>query len=344
MTPMLITECEIAHRKNLLLLNEQDLNMLASYHAYIESQIDALVDRFYTLQTGITEMALRAGDADMLTRLRATQRRYILDLFSGQLDLAYVNHRLRIGLVHKQLGVEPKLYLSAVNTLKGLLVENIFSQLPHEPDRIATLHALEKLFIFDMTLVFETYIGSLVSDVESSRDKTEKYANALEKRTQELEALSRTDALTGLLSARYLQETLMRSLRSCQCRAEPLVVVYLDIDNFKQINDTHGHLRGDEVLRIVGSCISKCSRMEDWCFRYGGDEFCLILPNCNEEDAKEVYLKRLTHLLAEHLEDVTLSIGLVQTGPLQFDEGNNLIRLADERMYAEKKARKPLQG
>ena len=67
----------------------------------------------------ITDIALHAGDADVLTRLRATQRRYILDLFSGQLDLAYVNHRLRIGLVHKQLGVEPKLYLSAVKTLKG---------------------------------------------------------------------------------------------------------------------------------------------------------------------------------------------------------------------------------
>ncbi len=75
-------------------------------------------------------------------------------------------------------------------------------------------------------------------------------------------------------------------------------------------------------------------------FRYGGDEFCLILPNCNEEQARDVYLQRLTNALAEQISDVTLSIGLVQTGPVQFDEGNSLIRLADERMYAAKKAMK----
>jgi hypothetical protein len=85
----------------------------------IEPHIDALVDKFYTLQTGITEIALLIGDADTLTRLRAAQRRYILDLFSGLYDLEYVNNRLRIGLVHKRIGVEPKLYLAAINTLKG---------------------------------------------------------------------------------------------------------------------------------------------------------------------------------------------------------------------------------
>src|SRR5690606_30881381 len=96
----------------------------------------------------------------------------------------------------------------------------------------------------------------------------------------------------------------------------------------------------DEILRIVGASIRKVSRAEDCCFRYGGDEFCLILPNCSEDQARDVYLQRLTHTLAEQIGDVTLSIGLVQTGPLQFDEGNSLIRLADERMYAAKKALK----
>ncbi|HEG4448753.1 protoglobin domain-containing protein [Aeromonas hydrophila] len=341
---MRITEFEIAHRKELLLLDERDFALLASYRPKIEPHIDALVDKFYTLQTGITEIALLIGDADTLTRLRAAQRRYILDLFSGLYDLEYVNNRLRIGLVHKRIGVEPKLYLAAINTLKGLLIEDIFTQIDHEPDRITMLTALDKLFLFDITLVFETYIRSLVSEIESSKEKSEIYAKSLEEkvreRTQQLEEMSRTDALTGLLSVRHLQENLTRTLRTCQRRAEPVVIAYLDIDDFKQINDSQGHQRGDEILRIVGDCIRKVSRAEDCCFRYGGDEFCLILPNCNEEQARDVYLQRLTNALAEQISDVTLSIGLVQTGPVQFDEGNSLIRLADERMYAAKKAMK----
>src|SRR5690606_40853507 len=173
---MRITEFEIAHRKELLLLDEDDFTRLASYRAKIEPHIDVLVDKFYTLQTGITEIALLIGDADTLTRLRAAQRRYILDLFSGLYDLEYVNNRLRIGLVHKRIGVEPKLYLAAINTLKGLLIEDIFTQIAHEPERIAMLTALDKLFLFDITLVFETYIRSLVSEIESSKEKSEIYA------------------------------------------------------------------------------------------------------------------------------------------------------------------------
>jgi diguanylate cyclase (GGDEF)-like protein len=276
--------------------------------------------------------------------LRTAQRRYVLDLFSGHYDLEYVNNRLRIGLVHKRIGVEPKLYLAAINTLKALLIEDMFEQIRDEPERLVMLAALDKLFLFDITLVFETYIRSLVSEIESSREKSENYAKSLEQkvreRTKQLEELNRTDALTGLLNVRHLNELLLLSLRTCQRRAEPMAIAYLDIDNFKQINDTEGHQRGDEILRIVGNCIRQVFRAEDSCFRYGGDEFCLILPNCNESQARDIYLKRLINTVKEQLGDLTLSMGVVQTGPEHYDDGLNLIRLADERMYAAKKALK----
>ncbi|EKP0294582.1 MULTISPECIES: GGDEF domain-containing protein [Aeromonas] len=334
---MRITDFDIAHRKELLLLNEQDVARLASYCSKIEPRIDALVDRFYQQQTAITEIALLIGDADTLIRLRTAQRRYVLDLFSGHYDLEYVNNRLRIG-------VEPKLYLAAINTLKALLIEDMFEQIRDEPERLVMLAALDKLFLFDITLVFETYIRSLVSEIESSREKSENYAKSLEQkvreRTKQLEELNRTDALTGLLNVRHLNELLLLSLRTCQRRAEPMAIAYLDIDNFKKINDTEGHQRGDEILRIVGNCIRQVFRAEDSCFRYGGDEFCLILPNCNESQARDIYLKRLINTVKEQLGDLTLSIGIVQTGPEHYDDGLNLIRLADERMYAAKKALK----
>jgi diguanylate cyclase (GGDEF)-like protein len=341
---MRITEFDIANRKELLSFTDEDCKQLMNCRTNIESQIDGLVEKFYQMQTSVDEIALLIGDSDTLHRLQNAQRGYVLDLFSGIYDLEYVNNRLRIGLVHKRIGVEPKLYLSAINTLKSLVVNIIRETVLNEFDRLATLNALDKLFLFDITLVFETYIRSLVTEIEISRKKSEHYACILEEkvkeRTQQLEDLTRVDSLTGLLNVRYLTETITRILRSAERRSEPVSVVYLDIDEFKLINDTRGHQYGDEILRVIGMVIEQISRMEDCCFRYGGDEFCLVLPNCREEEARELYLNRLNTEVKKHLDDVTISIGIIQTGPSEYEEPDSLIRQADEKMYAAKKALK----
>ncbi|MCK9634707.1 MAG: protoglobin domain-containing protein [Methylobacter tundripaludum] len=341
---MRITEFDIDNRKALLALSNEDVNLLKDYRPIIESRVDALVDTFYQMQTSVAEIALLIGDADTLDRLKNAQRRYVLDLFSGIYDLEYVNNRLRIGLVHKRIGVEPKLYLAAINVLKSLLLEIIFETLPEKTERQAMLAALDKLLLFDITLVFETYIRSLVSEIEISKAKSERYACVLEEkvkeRTQQLEELTRIDSLTGLLSVRYLNETLTRTLRTAQRRHEPVSIVYMDINEFKAINDTQGHPHGDHILRAVGAAIKKISREEDCCFRYGGDEFCLILPNCEEEPAREIYINRLNIEISRCLKNVTLSVGIVQTGPDKYGEPDALIRQADEEMYAAKKASK----
>ena len=115
--------------------------------------------------------------------------------------------------------------------------------------------------------------------------------------------------------------------------------MYIDIDDFKAINDAQGHQYGDEILHVIGAAIKQISRSEDSCFRYGGDEFCLILPNCQEEQARELYINRLNTEVKKYL-DVTLSVGIVQTGPNEYEEPEVLIRQADERMYMAKKALK----
>lgn len=341
---MRITEFEITNRKQLFLIEDTDERRLAAFRPHIDHRVDLLVNSFYEMQTGITEIALLIGDADTLARLRNAQRRYVLDLFSGVYDLEYVNNRLRIGLVHKRIGVEPKLYLSAVLGLKRLL-QTLFDELLDDHDeREALRSALDKLIMFDITLVFETYIRSLVAEIEASREKSERYASALEEtvlqRTQQLEEMTRTDALTGLQSVRFLHETLTRLLRACQRRTEPLTVVYLDIDDFKLINDTQGHHRGDEVLRGLGECLRRISRAEDACFRYGGDEFCILLPNCREDQAREVFATRLTLELSAKVGAVGVSFGVVQTGPTDYGAPDALIQEADVRMLASKRARK----
>lgn len=339
---MRITEFDVANRMALLSFSEKDISLLKSFKPTIQSKLDSLVDRFYQLQTAIPEIALLIGDSDTLDRLSSAQHRYILDLFCGFYDLNYVNNRLRIGLVHKRIGVEPKLYLSAINTLKELIIEVIYEETSNEIDCKKMVSALDKLLLFDITLVFETYIRSLVAEIETSKTKSERYALELEQRvrdrTQQLEEMTRVDSLTGLLNVRYLIETLTGIVRAAQRRAEPVSIVYIDVDDFKVVNDTQGHQRGDEILRAVGSSIRKISRNEDRCFRYGGDEFCLVLPNCTEEQARDVYVNRLNNEIRKSFKKVNLSVGIVQAGPVEYEEPEVLVSLADEQMYAVKRA------
>lgn len=341
---MRITDFEVEHRKILFSFSNADAQLLLSCKPTIEQNIDFVVTEFYRMQTSVAEIALLIGDADTLARLRSAQRKYILDLFGGLYDLEYVNNRLRIGLVHKRIGVEPKLYLSAIHTLKELLHLTIENEAPADADIKAVSRALDKLLLFDVTLVFETYIRSLVSEIETAKDKSEQYARSMEdkvkERTRQLEEMSRTDALTGLLNVRNLQDIVTTALRSAQRRSEPVTAIYIDVNDFKQINDTQGHQRGDEILRIVGSAIKDAARVEDSCIRYGGDEFCIILVNCREEQAKDLFVDRLIRRIKEKLVDVTISIGVAQTGPNEYVDASALIRLADERMYIAKQAHK----
>ncbi|OHC63250.1 MAG: diguanylate cyclase [Rhodocyclales bacterium GWA2_65_19] len=339
---MRITEFDVEHRQALLSFTHADAEALRACKAVIEQRIDALVAEFYRLQTGITEIALLIGDVDTLNRLHDVQRRYVLDLFSGVYDLDYVNNRLRIGLVHKRIGVEPKLYLAAIHTLRELLHTTICEAFPAGDERETVLVALNKLLLFDVTLVFETYIRSLVSEIEMAKEKSERYARSMEEkvkeRTQQLEEMSRTDSLTGLLNVRHLEETVTKALRSAQRRAEPVAAVYIDVNDFKAINDTEGHQRGDEILRVIGSAIKDLSRSEDSCFRYGGDEFCVLLINCRAEQAQTQFVDRLNERILRSLDAVSLSCGVAQTGPSEYVDAGALIRLADQNMYAAKHA------
>lgn len=345
---MRITEFEMEARKALCSFTRADVTALLACRAIVEQNIDALVELFYQSQTGVTEIALLIGDAETLARLKTAQRRYVLDLFSGVYDLDYVNNRLRIGLVHKRIGVEPKLYLSAIHTLKVLLHGAIGAARRAEIDREAAIAALDKLLFIDITLVFETYIRSLVSEIETAKEKSERYARTMEdkvkERTQQLEELSATDFLTGLLNVRTLEDIVTKVLRQAQRRGEPVSAAYFDVDGFKAINDSQGHQRGDEVLKGIGRAIKNVARMEDSCFRCGGDEFCVILSNCGAAEAEGGFVARLTAVLREALGGVSLSVGIAQTGPVEYVSPSILIHQADRRMLAAKMAlRKPTE-
>ncbi|WP_448211010.1 diguanylate cyclase [Colwellia sp. MEBiC06753] len=337
---MQISDVEIANRMELLGLDQEALNILANHKLLIEDNIDIIVDEFYEKQTEIDEISLLIGDADTLTRLRNAQRKYVIDLFSGHYDSEYVNNRLRIGMVHKRIGVEPKLYLSAVKTLKELIVKVLKDNIGNSELLDETFYALDNLFYFDTTLVFDTYIGSLLEEIQSAKRKTEAYAKSLEQkvaeRTQQLEEQARLDPLTGIYNQRAMQDVMRREISVARRRESKLSLIYFDIDNFKEINDSQGHIKGDEVLRFIGQTLLATIREVDVACRYGGDEFCIILPECDKESAVAVCNKIILNF-TERYTYVSLSMGVSSIGPGHYQDIDAMIHSADAKMYMAKK-------
>lgn len=342
-----LNEFEIEHRKRLFGFDDSDAEALLRCKEFITGRLESLVKEFHSFQTQIPEVVQLIGDADTLKRLSISQSCYILQLFNGEYALEYVNDRLRIGMVHKRIGVEPKLYFSTMLELKKMLFKALHNYLGpiDEYDRVTS--ALEKLLMFDNTLVFDTYIHALVAEVQIARYRAEEYSRELElkvhERTRQLEEQSRTDPLTGLLNVRFLQSTMKQVLKAAQRRQEPICFIYMDIDDFKPINDNQGHQAGDEVLKGVAQIILESCREEDKSFRYGGDEFCLLLPNCDADHAKSAVCQRINKAIKARWQNLHISMGLVESRAPEYLSAENMINKADAAMYANKKRHKASQ-
>jgi diguanylate cyclase (GGDEF)-like protein len=334
-----IDEFEIERRKTLFGFGPADAAALMRARPYVLPALDAVVEEFYRRQKENEDIALILGDGETMRRLRVAQRHYIDDLFSGVYDENYVNSRLRIGVVHRLIGVAPKYYLSAVGTLRQLVGRAVDTHVPDAVSAALVKAAIEKLTHFDTALVFDAYIHGMVAEIETVKEVAVRYARSLEKkvaeRTRELETLSRHDALTGLFNRRAFDEALRLEIMRAKRGATPLVLLYVDIDEFKAVNDARGHLKGDEALQLLAGVLTEVSRESDIVARLGGDEFCVVLPGVDLEGAKE-YCARFVRALGERDPSLAVSIGMSRTGPLEFDEPEVLLHAADMRMYEEK--------
>jgi len=163
---------------------------------------------------------------------------------------------------------------------------------------------------------------------------------------QRAEALSVTDDLTRLYNSRYLNQVLRRETKRASRSGRPLSLLFMDLDGFKQVNDTYGHLCGSQALVEAAALIRGCARETDVVARFGGDEFSLILPDTGREGAVSV-AERILERVDEHTflaEDglavrLTASIG-VATLPDVAGSAEELIRAADMAMYRVKESGK----
>lgn len=147
--------------------------------------------------------------------------------------------------------------------------------------------------------------------------------------------LARTDYLTGIANSReFQQHAHLELLRACRLKL-PLTIAYIDVDEFKQVNDQFGHMEGDRLLRTIAQTILASIRKTDFTARIGGDEFAVLLPNTEQSGAMTIMdrvKKELTEKMKTSASQATFSIGVVTfaSPPLSVDE---LLRLSDALMY-----------
>ena len=169
----------------------------------------------------------------------------------------------------------------------------------------------------------------------------------LERKLGALQLQASKDVLTGLFNRRALDTELAKIVESCRQSKRDLQLLMIDVDHFKTLNDTLGHPAGDELLRSIGQVTKSTLRERDSAFRYGGDEFVVLLPGSDREAAETLAdrLKSLVDGLTKHHSRVLarrpkLSIGISSLANIAEDApANALLAFADQRLYAIKHAR-----
>lgn len=178
----------------------------------------------------------------------------------------------------------------------------------------------------------------------SERKKTEQELTALQKK---LEEYSFKDGLTGIANRRMFDNVLDDAWYQALRNSQPLSVILLDIDHFKQYNDLHGHLEGDDCLKRIAALLEgTIKRSRDFVARFGGEEFVVILPETDAESAVKIgqrlqdqlFREQLPHAAPDASKWVTVSMGIGTLTPTRDDAPRDFLNLIDQRLYDAKKA------
>ncbi len=169
----------------------------------------------------------------------------------------------------------------------------------------------------------------------------------MRRQTEEMERLARIDSLTGLYNRRMIDERLREAVEEARRKKRELTLCMCDVDGFKKINDTYGHIKGDEILVALASCLRSCLRLGDFLARYGGDEFFIIFYETGGDVAP--LIERRLHSVAASIKlpdgaPLSVSLGLWSGLPKESDEPEALLKKADNALYENKGQRTRLNG
>lgn len=158
---------------------------------------------------------------------------------------------------------------------------------------------------------------------------------------EQMQTLAITDPLTKVFNRLYLDNTIHSLVASSVRTQDPVSVLLLDVDHFKQINDFHGHLKGDEVLIQVAESLVKNARAADVVGRWGGEEFLILCPKTTTAEAAQLGERiraAVSELCIAHDTKVTVSIGVATAREFNDETGDRLVLAADKNMYLAKQA------
>jgi diguanylate cyclase (GGDEF)-like protein len=232
--------------------------------------------------------------------------------------------------------------------VEGAVLGEVLEAVSAEIQETAPLFEVELRGREDMELVLEqakeTVLLRSLRVVDDSA-RLSALTESLVDRTRQLEEQARRDGLTGLYNRRYVDERLAEELRDARTHGWPLAVLFVDLDGFKRINDTHGHPAGDQVLRGAGRLLLEGTRGSDLVARFGGDELLLLLPGTGLAGAAVTAdrivdsFRQARHDVGHGLEvTVTASIGVAVLGEGQdFASAEELLRAADQAVYEAKR-------
>lgn len=188
------------------------------------------------------------------------------------------------------------------------------------------------------------YIGVICANVDitervRAEQRIEEQMLQLADMNRKLELLSITDGLTGLRNHRFFQDTLANVLHELPAQGRSVSLIILDVDNFKNFNDTYGHVAGDVVLKVAAGILKESVEEPGLVARYGGEEFAVVLPDADAADAVEI-AERLRSAFEKHnwqFTNVTASFGVATTSSPDI-KPKELTQAADLALYASKKA------
>jgi diguanylate cyclase (GGDEF)-like protein len=235
--------------------------------------------------------------------------------FTSALRALYV---LPIWLATRMGGRISGFVLVVLSTVAGTVTE---WQLSHSPNEGMAENFLVRFLA----------LGALMLIIES-----------VERALQKHQRMALTDPLTGLLNRHALREFAEHAFNRALLREQPMTVVVIDCDGFKQLNDTFGHVAGDHVLRLLARALECHTRQTDLVARMGGDEFAVVFQNTTVEEARQIML-RIDEGFVESTLDAGYAAGL-SIGYGTTEEGHNeleaVLEIADRSMYSHKQQKK----
>ena len=265
--------------------------------------------------------------------LKRTQTNYLMTLGIDYDTPAYFEMRLRVGEAHARINLPLSLYSCAYYKLERIIRSFVHRDVVGN-ENYGHLHEfIGRIISLDISLTNECYHHTEVSELEQSVEILRNMESTLRKRAS-------VDALTKLLNRGETDNSLKQGMELVKQNKNHMCIIMADLDKFKNVNDTHGHVVGDHVLQDVAKRLQAAVRGFDIVGRYGGEEFVVILNNTSYKTAQQVAERIREKIKSSPINvngliiNITISQGVTEAKP--FDTIESLISRADDALYQAK--------